>query len=66
MKTCGLRILDAKKHNSKGGSIRVVASKHNSNRPSSTILHAILDEEKRAGMDKRETYLQYSRIVTDQ
>ena len=66
MKICGLRILDAKKHDSKGGSVRVVAAKHNSNRPSSTILHAIMEEEKRAGMDKRETYLQFSSIVTDQ
>jgi SAM-dependent methyltransferase len=66
MKMCGLRVLDVKKHNSKGGSVRVVAAKHNSNRQSSTVLHVILDEEKRAGMDKRETYLQFSRMVTDQ
>jgi len=66
MNKCGLRILDVKKHKSKGGSIRVVAAKHDSNRPSSTKMHAIIDEEKRAGMDKRETYLEFSKIVTDQ
>jgi len=56
---CGLELIDAQKNPAKGGSIRTVAQVAGGRRPVSERVIEIIREEKVAGMEKREPYLEF-------
>ncbi len=57
----GLTVFAAKRIRTHGGSIRVFCS--NSNRPAEPSVKALLDEEKKLGLDKVETFIEFGEKV---
>lgn len=60
---CGLELIDAKKMTPKGGSIRVVGQLKNSIRTKNSSVEELIEEERRNGMRKAETYRKFAKEI---
>jgi SAM-dependent methyltransferase len=63
LKSQGLRLIDAKKIPTKGGSIRAIAAKQESKHEASRNVHDILAEEIWRGLDNPDSYLPFAKRV---